>query len=121
MVRLRDKIYLYIFYVFYHFNSNMVRLRVHIFCFLVCSYRYFNSNMVRLRVNARSAYGDEDVDFNSNMVRLRATTAPFSPVPVIFQFQYGAIKSLVQSTLELGKFYFNSNMVRLRDRSNWHL
>ena len=54
-------------------------------------------------------------DFNSSMVRLKAFEKPSLRFGIGFQFQYGAIKSV----LELGNIYchiyFNSSMVRLKE------
>ena len=73
--------------------------------------------MVRLK-----EYVPEDIypniyDFNSSMVRLKEiNTIAISPQVKIFQFQYGAIESVVPSSTIFSHPHFNSSMVRLKDR-----
>ena len=51
--------------------------------------------MVRLKVCRSLTETDSVPDFNSSMVRLKGETARDSLTLAIFQFQYGAIKSLL--------------------------
>ena len=54
----------------------------------------FNSNMVRLKGKYRLMFILPESDFNSNMVRLKVVTeVPPNPPLLLFQFQYGSIKS----------------------------
>ncbi len=79
MVRLKETIFNDIQTILLHFNSNMVRLKVFLF-FLPF---------------LRNSY------FNSNMVRLKAQINTFLPGISKFQFQYGSIKSDVETDLSL--------------------
>ncbi len=51
--------------------------------------------------------------FNSSMVRLGGDIDPTLPVAIGFQFQYGAIGSVIQWDIKLSELSFNSSMVRL--------
>ncbi len=75
----------------------------------------FNSNMVRLKDNALQICNIIENSFNSNMVRLKAAlTDLFDNVKLLFQFQYGAIKSYKKYHYRTHHPRFNSNMVRLK-------
>ena len=115
----------------------MVRLRAASITSITAAFFYFNSNMVRLREAKKMVNMIYQPNFNSNMVRLRVKTSDSAQEfqfqygaiksgvfnrrgkPLMqFQFQYGAIKRIFYSLIWLYLFYFNSNMVRLRDRAN---
>ena len=138
MVRLRVKLLNCSTLLRTDFNSNMVRLRVWYWIGFIrwryqfqfqygaikrlkktdntTLYLHFNSNMVRLRETAIWNNTLMVPNFNSNMVRLRAYSFITELCPDgSFQFQYGAIKRSNSNGCKCGDFYFNSNMVRLRD------
>ncbi len=77
-----------------NFNSNMVRLKVDHSRIDTSTHADFNSNMVRLKECEALATRILYFNFNSNMVRLKvAVTESGTPV-ALFQFLYGAIKSV---------------------------
>ena len=53
-------------------------------------------------------------NFNSSMVRLKVTFAFKNVKTQVFQFLYGAIKSIKFRCSSLGRLNFNSSMVRLK-------
>ena len=57
-------------------------------------FAHFNSNMVRLRETLSARLRISGQHFNSNMVRLRDVLDLENQDVYIFQFQYGAIKSV---------------------------
>ena len=93
----------------------MVRLRANSSICGMFDQLCFNSNMVRLRDFAPERFGGERFSFNSNMVRLREVTKNTRTVILVFQFQYGAIKSQPEGLTAQETSGFNSNMVRLRE------
>ena len=72
--------------------------------------------MVRLKARQVELKDVDKGNFNSNMVRLKVAPLRCEPMQQgIFQFQYGAIKSLGMAGITLWLQHFNSNMVRLKD------
>ena len=74
----------------------------------------FNSNMVRLKVGLGESDSKVSGCFNSNMVRLKEILFFQLTALLLFQFQYGTIKSRISVLSGLSESCFNSNMVRLK-------
>ena len=72
--------------------------------------------MVRLKVVFPFIIVVVFISFNSNMVRLKVLLGLFYyTLLLVFQFQYGTIKSFSNQKRSLCIRRFNSNMVRLKD------
>ena len=72
--------------------------------------------MVRLKGGSRSCIRASRSHFNSTMVRLKAVEAQSLQQAPVFQFHYGTIKSFGAESKLIHIAYFNSTMVRLKDR-----
>ncbi len=80
----------------------------------------FNSNMVRLR-GEYSMFVSGHILFQFQYGAIKSNKFFYTAfnVPSAFQFQYGAIKSILFSTLIQSSLRFNSNMVRLREKGEF--
>ena len=98
----------------------MVRLRVVLRKWKCALETNFNSNMVRLR----EYYGQLPYiplnNFNSNMVRLRADVHhSYNSRNLIFQFQYGAIKSMCTNIVRINYSRFQFQYGAIKSISKW--
>jgi hypothetical protein len=92
-----------------------VRLKVIEHIYVGHMYDYFNSNMVRLKdLKELSELTDYDL-FQFQYGAIKSVIGRKMQVTNIkFQFQYGAIKSTIGNAVSRSNRNFNSNMVRLK-------
>ena len=101
-----------------NFNSKVVRLKVEKAQNAANAAFYFNSKVVRLKVSKGLVLCGNLWDFNSKVVRLKVcnkSTGLFSTTK--FQFQSGAVKSMVTVPSSALLANFNSKVVRLKANS----